>query len=81
MQIIFTFLTENFISVIISTLVGPSVATLTVRNPEPGLSLCFSIACSIGVPSGIFMQLTGAGGPRTTSLPGKRNLHSIHQDV
>lgn len=58
-------LTLSLMSVTCNTLVGPSVSTLTVRYPDPGLSRCLLTSCSSGTPRCSATVL----GPSTTSLP------------
>lgn len=61
-------LTWFIISIICSTLVGPSVITLTLRVPDPGRFFCLSMASSVGTVSGE-SSLVVCAGPRTISAP------------
>lgn len=58
-------------SVISTTLVGPSVVIHTDKKPEPGLNFCLQIACSNGTPESVTCKLVDAIGPNTTSFPTK----------
>ncbi len=63
-----------FISVTCSTLVGPSVITLTASTPDPGRNFSLNTAISTGTSCGL---LDGGDGPNTASPPGELDIHVV----